>query len=72
VASPKSQALVAARVVEGGWGATMSPQVLSIIQIQFARSARASTLSLYVTVLALGTVFGQPAGGVLVGADLWG
>lgn len=64
--------LVGFRLLQGVGAAVMMPQVMSIIQRTFAGPARARALSLYAAVIAVGTVVGQVAGGLLVGADLFG
>ncbi|MEU2989652.1 MFS transporter [Streptomyces griseoincarnatus] len=69
---PDAGSLVAARLLQGGFGALMVPQVLSLIQILLSGPARARAISLYSLVLALGVAFGQIIGGVLVNADLFG
>ncbi len=50
----------------------MVPQVLSIIQIQFAGAERTKALGLYATVISAGAVAGQVVGGALATADLFG
>jgi MFS family permease len=48
----------------------MTPQVLSIIQLQFEGELRARAIGAYSLVLALGVAAGQIVGGLLVGAHL--
>jgi MFS family permease len=64
--------LITARLAQGAGGAMMGPQVLSIIQTQFAGDAQRRGVALYATVLAAGTVVGQVAGGLFVAANLFG
>jgi MFS family permease len=64
--------LIAFRAVQGAGAALMVPQVLSLIQRNFAGAARARALSVYATVIAGGAVMGQIVGGALVSADLLG
>lgn len=64
--------LIAFRLLQGVGAALMIPQVLSLIQRNFAGEARAKALSAYSAVLATGAAAGQVAGGVLVSADLFG
>ena len=61
--------LIAARAAQGAAAAVMTPQVLSIIQRQFAGEARARAMGGYSLVLAVGVAAGQVAGGLIVGAD---
>ncbi|NYJ74624.1 MFS transporter [Allobranchiibius huperziae] len=68
-----ADALIALRVSQGVAAASMLPQVMSLIQVCFpAGPARARALGWYGLVLALGTVAGQLAGGVLLQADIAG
>jgi EmrB/QacA subfamily drug resistance transporter len=70
--APSSQVLIIVRAIQGAGAALMVPQVFSLIQRNFAGSARAQALSLWATTLALGGLVGQVLGGVLVSADLFG
>ncbi|GAA4483058.1 MFS transporter [Actinoallomurus oryzae] len=65
-------ALIGFRFVQGAGAALLVPQVMSLIQRNFAGAARARALSVYGAVLAGGTVVGQVAGGLVVSADLFG
>ncbi|WP_181019044.1 MFS transporter [Streptomyces roseicoloratus] len=64
--------LIAFRIAQGAGSALMIPQVLSLIQRNFAGEARVRALSAYSAVLATGAAAGQVLGGVLVSADLFG
>ncbi|MFK4064616.1 MFS transporter [Streptomyces sp. NPDC029674] len=64
--------LVAFRLVQGAGSAVLIPQVLGLIQRNFAGEARVKALGAYAAVLATGAAAGQVLGGVLVGADLFG
>ncbi|MEV7563709.1 MFS transporter [Streptomyces tanashiensis] len=64
--------LIAFRLVQGAGSALMIPQVLSLIQRNFAGERRVRALSAYSAVLATGAAAGQVVGGVLVSADLFG
>ncbi|HUA31184.1 MAG TPA: MFS transporter [Streptosporangiaceae bacterium] len=70
--APGPVALIVARVVQGIGGALAFPQVLTAIQVHFDGPGRSRALSRYAIALAAGAVAGQIAGGVLVGADLFG
>jgi len=50
----------------------MTPQVLSIIQLEFEGERRARALGAYSMILAVGVAAGQVLGGFLVGAHLLG
>ncbi|MFK0291457.1 MFS transporter [Streptomyces sp. NPDC090442] len=64
--------LIAFRVAQGAGAAVMLPQVLGLIQRTFTGAARTRAIGAYTAVMAVGAVCGQIAGGVLVGADLFG
>ncbi|MEV5975652.1 MFS transporter [Streptomyces sp. NPDC052114] len=64
--------LIAFRLVQGAGSAVLIPQVLSLIQRNFAGEARVRALGAYAAVLAVGAAAGQVLGGVLVSADLFG
>jgi MFS family permease len=64
--------LIALRFVQGAAAAVMIPQVLSLIQRTHTGQARARAMSRYSAVLAGGAVVGQLAGGLLIGANLFG
>jgi MFS family permease len=70
--APDPTALIAARVLQGVGGALISPQVLSVIQLQLPPGRRASAFGLYGTVLAGGAVSGQLLGGALVSSAALG
>ncbi|MFF3557254.1 MFS transporter [Streptomyces tsukubensis] len=64
--------LIAFRLFQGAGAALLIPQVLSLIQRNFTGEARVRALGAYSAVLAVGAVAGLVAGGLLVGADLFG
>jgi MFS family permease len=68
--SPTPGALILARAVQGAAAAIMTPQVLSIIQLQFRGERRARALGAYSMILAIGVAAGQVLGGLLVGSHL--
>ena len=68
--SPSPPVLILARAFQGAAGALLTPQVLSIIQIQFDGESRARALGAYSMILAAGVATGQVLGGLLVGAHL--
>jgi predicted MFS family arabinose efflux permease len=68
--APNPATLVAARGVQGCAAALMTPQVLSIIQLQFDGETRARAIGAYSMILAVGVAAGQVLGGLLVGAHL--
>jgi len=70
--APNGPTLIVARLIQGAAGAMMGPQVLSVIQSQFSGEDRRRAVPLYATVLAVGTVVGQIAGGLLVSANVFG
>jgi MFS family permease len=68
--APSPAFLIAARGAQGAAAALMTPQVLSIIQLQFAGERRARAIGAYSLILAVGVAAGQVIGGLLVGAEL--
>ncbi|QEC50651.1 MFS transporter [Baekduia soli] len=64
--------LIAARVGQGVGAAAMGPQVMTVVQLQYAGAARLRAMALLATVVAGGVVAGQVLGGALVDADLLG
>src|SRR4051794_22320812 len=71
-AAPSPGALIAARVVQGLAAALLWPQVLSIIQVEFALQERARPLAMLGVVAGLGAMSGQIIGGALIGIDALG
>jgi MFS family permease len=70
--APNSAVLVVFRFLQGAGAALMVPQIISVIQMRFTGAARAKALSAYGSVLAIGSVAGLVAGGLLVHANLLG
>jgi MFS family permease len=68
--APSPTVLIVARAFQGAAGALMTPQVLSIIQVQFEGETRARAIGAYSLILAVGVAAGQIVGGLLVGAHL--
>jgi MFS family permease len=64
--APTPLALIGARALQGASAAVMTPQVLSIIQLQFKGETRARAIGGYSMVLAAGVAAGQVLGGLLV------
>lgn len=70
--APTATLLIVARFLQGAGAALMMPQIMSIIQIRFTGAARATALSAYTAVIAVGAIAGMIVGGLLVQADLFG
>ena len=68
--APSPTVLIVARGFQGAAAALMTPQVLSIIQLQFEGERRARAIGAYSLILAVGVAAGQVIGGLLVGAHL--
>jgi MFS family permease len=68
--APDPVLLIGARGFQGAAAALMTPQVLSIIQVQFEGERRARAIGAYSMILAVGVAAGQILGGLLVTADL--
>jgi EmrB/QacA subfamily drug resistance transporter len=71
-AAPSAEALIAARVLQGLGAALLWPQVLSIIQVEFAPEHRARPLAIMGAIAGLGAMSGQLIGGALIGIDAFG
>lgn len=69
--APGTSSLIAFRFLQGVSAALMTPQVMSLIQRNFAGAARMRALGYFSAVIAGGVVVGQAAGGLLVSADLF-
>jgi hypothetical protein len=68
--APSAQALVAARACQGAAAALMTPQVLSIIQLQYQAERRERAIGAYSMILAVGVAAGQLLGGLLTSLHL--
>jgi MFS family permease len=68
--APTATVLIGAIALQGVAAALMTPQVLSIIQLQFAGERRARAIGAYSMVLAAGVATGMVLGGLLVSAHL--
>jgi predicted MFS family arabinose efflux permease len=68
--APDPALLIVARGLQGAAAALMTPQVLSIIQVQFGGERRARAIGAYSMILAVGVAAGQILGGLLVTAHL--
>lgn len=64
--------LIAARILQGASSAAMAPQVVTLIQLNFAGAVRTRALAWWAAVISVGVVAGQVAGGALVSADIAG
>jgi EmrB/QacA subfamily drug resistance transporter len=71
-AAPTPTLLVAARAAQGLSCALMMPQVLSIIQVEFAPHERRRCLAIMGGVQGAASVCGQLVGGALIGLDVLG
>jgi EmrB/QacA subfamily drug resistance transporter len=70
--APAVWLLIAFRVIQGAGAALMVPQIMSVIQTQFAGPERARALSAYGVVLSTGAIAGLILGGAIVTANLFG
>jgi len=64
--------LIAARVVQAVMAATLTPQVLAIIRIEFASHERPFAIGLYGTSMGFAAIVAQLLGGLLVSMNLFG
>ncbi|HET7855180.1 MAG TPA: MFS transporter [Gaiellaceae bacterium] len=67
--APDPVVLIVARGLQGAAAALMTPQVFSIIQLNFEGERRARAIGAYSMILAVGVAAGQIIGGLLVTAD---
>ncbi len=70
--APDTAVLIVARVVQGVGAALIVPQVLSLIQREFAGAERARAVGYYSMILGLAVVIGQLLGGAIVTVDVLG
>jgi MFS family permease len=70
--APAAPVLLLARILQGGFGAMMVPQVLSLIQITFSGTTRARAIGIYSMILAVGVAAGQIIGGAIITANILG
>ncbi|GAA1268344.1 MFS transporter [Kitasatospora nipponensis] len=70
--APSAGALIAARFVQGGFGALMVPQVLAVLQVLFPPAKRGAAFATYGTVMNLAQLAGPIVGGYLATDDLLG
>ncbi len=70
--APTSAVLVVGRLAQGVGAAAMVPQVLSMLNTNFAPAERGRVFSLFGVTVGLGTVAGQILGGALLHFDLFG
>jgi EmrB/QacA subfamily drug resistance transporter len=70
--APSPTALIAARLIQGFGGAAMWPQVLSMIQVEFAPAERPKAFGVQGLVQGLAAISAQIIGGGLIALDLLG
>src|SRR5690606_23972476 len=71
-AAPTVAALIAGRVLQGVFAALMTPQILSVIQVEFLPDQRPKAYAAFGAVQGIATVGGPVVGGLLIDADLFG
>jgi EmrB/QacA subfamily drug resistance transporter len=64
--------LIASRVLQAVMAATLTPQVLAIIRVEFAPHERPFAIGLYGTSMGFASIVAQLLGGLLVSLDLFG
>jgi MFS family permease len=64
--------LIAARIVQGSFGAILLPQVIALLTAAFAQQEMSKALSAYAPVLSLAAVVGPLVAGGLIRWNLWG
>ncbi len=71
-AAPTPGLLIAARVVQGGFGAVLIPQGFGIVRSVFPREEMPLAFGAFAPALGLSSVFGPTLAGALIGADVFG
>lgn len=69
-AAPTEATLIAARALQGAGAALMTPQVLTVIQVEFPPADRARCMAWFGVVAGVGAVAGQLVGGSLIALDV--
>src|ERR1700735_2046343 len=69
--APTTTILIVARAVQGIGGALMYPQVLAIIQVNFADNERAKALGIFGSVIGIAAGHRQILGGTILAPYLW-
>jgi EmrB/QacA subfamily drug resistance transporter len=64
--------LIASRVLQAVMAATLTPQILAIIRVEFAPHERPFAIGLYGTSMGFASIVAQLLGGLLVSMDLFG
>ncbi|GAB2721364.1 MFS transporter [Kitasatospora kifunensis] len=70
--APTAGVLIAARLLQGGFGALMVPQVLAVLQLLFAPNRRGAAFAAYGSVMNLAQLAGPVLGGFLATDNLLG
>ncbi|MDA3643980.1 MFS transporter [Saccharopolyspora indica] len=70
-AAPSGAVLIVGRVLQGVFAALMTPQILSVIQVEFTPSERPKAYAAFGAVQGVSTIGGPILGGLLVDLDLW-
>jgi len=70
--APTPGALIASRVVQAICAATVTPQVLSIIRVEFSAKERPVAIGMYGASMGLASITAQLLGRLLVSLDLFG
>jgi EmrB/QacA subfamily drug resistance transporter len=70
--APTPGALIASRVVQAICAATVTPQVLSIIRVEFSAAERPVAIGMYGASMGLASITAQLLGGLLVSLELFG
>ena len=70
--APTPGALIGSRVVQAICAATVTPQILSIIRVEFTAKERPVAIGMYGASMGLASITAQLLGGVLVSLDLFG
>ncbi len=70
--SPTPAALIASRIVQAICAATVTPQVLAIIRVEFAASERPIAIGMYSASMGLASITAQLFGGMLVSMNIFG
>jgi MFS family permease len=70
--SPTAATLIACRVAQAICAATVTPQVLAIIRVEFAASERPIAIGMYSASMGLASITAQLFGGLLISLNIFG
>lgn len=70
--APNINTLIVLRILQGFSAALMTPQVVALIQVNFAAKERGVALGFYGATVGIASITGQIVGGLLITSDVFG